>query len=173
MTTQTLNAVALDVVGQYQVIGKNLVHAYRVGTERAALRINDGYGNVVKSSQIPMVGDSIRNSMVEAHRQFLGFIVDGVARISEQADVAIDRAAESTSEGIKRLGAFGDRVKTVVGAPAVDTLTTLNMPAAQLSLQIVGTVAEGTKRLAERVAGVPVPTETDVKAAAKRTTAKA
>ena len=156
MTTQTLNAVAIDVIGHYGIVTKNLLQAYRVGTERAVLKLNDGYSNIVKSSSIPMVDDSIRSSLVSAHQQFLGFIVDGVARATEQADVAVDRVTESTTAGLKKLGGFGDKVKSVVGAPTVDTMTKINMPAAQVSLSIAGAMVEGSKRLVERVGGAVV-----------------
>ena len=172
MTTQTLNAVAIDVIGQYGLATKNLLQAYRVGTERAVLKLNDGYSNVVKSSSVPMVDDSIRSSLVAAHQQFLAFIVDGVARATEQADVAIDRTIESTTTGLQKLGGFGDKVKSVVGAPAIDTITKLNMPAAQVSLSIAGAVVEGSKRLVERVGGAVVVTEEAAPAKAAKRAAK-
>jgi len=168
MTTQTLNAVAIDVIGSYGIATKNLLQAYRVGTERAVLKLNDGYSNVVKSSSLPMIDDTIRSSLVAAHQQFLGFIVDGVARATEQADVAIDRTIESTTTGLQKLGGFGDKVKSVVGAPAVDTITKLNMPAAQVSLSIAGAVVEGSKRLVERVGGAVATEEAAPAKAAKR-----
>lgn len=167
MNTQTLNAVAIDVIGHYGIATKNLMQAYRVGTERAVLKLNDGYSNIVKSSSIPMIDESIRSSLLAAHQQFLGFVVDGVARATEQADVAIDRMTESTTAGLQRLGGFGDKVKSVVGAPTVDTMTKINMPAAQVSLSIAGALVEGSKRLVERVGGA-AETEAAPAKAAKR-----
>jgi hypothetical protein len=154
MSSPTINAVALDVVGQYGLIGKNLVAAYRLGTQRVVSQINDRYNSIVKSSSLPLVDSSIRTSVVAANQQFVSMIVGGVTRATEQADLAIDRITEGTQQGIKRLGEVGQRLEAVVGAPVVDTLTKLNMPAAQVSLQIAGRLAEGSKRLAERVAGV-------------------
>jgi len=152
MTTTTLNAVAIDVVGQYGLAGKHLVQAYRLGTQRVIDQINERYSSLVNSSALPMVDESIRTSLLSAHQQVTGFFVGGVARATEQADLAIDKITDGTTQGIKRLGGFGERIEALVGAPVVDTLTKVNMPVAQLSLTIASQVVENSKRLVERVA---------------------
>ncbi len=154
MSSPTLNSVAVDVVGQYGLVGKNLLAAYRIGAMRVASQINDRYNAVVKSPSLPLADSSIRNSLVTAQQQFTGFVVNGVVRATEQVDAAIDRITDGTTQGIKRLGEVGQRLESVVGTPVVETMTKLNMPAAQISLKIAGRIAEGSKRLADRVAGV-------------------
>jgi len=154
MSNATLNTVALDVVGQYALASKHLVNAYRLGTQRVVAQISERYTSMIQSPSLPMVDDSIRSSILSAHAQLTGFFVGGVTRATEQADLAIDKISDTTTEGIKRLGGVGERFEAVVGKPVVDTMTKINMPAAQLSLQIAGQVVEGSKRLAERVAAV-------------------
>ena len=178
MTTTTLNAVAIDVVGQYGLAGKHLVNAYRLGTQRVVNQVNERYTSMIQSPSLPMVHDSLRASILSAHQQLTGFFVGGVARATEQADLAIDRITDTTAQGIKRLGGVGERIEAMVGTPVVDTMTKINMPAAQLSLQIAGQVVEGTKRLVERVAAVEeavnatvVAATTEAKARAKRAAA--
>lgn len=150
--TTTLNAVAIDVVGQYGLASKHLVQAYRLGTQRVIDQINEGYVAMVNSPSLPMVDESIRKSILSAHQQMTGFFVGGVARVTEQADVAIDKITDTTTQSIKRLGGIGERLESVVGSPVVDTMTKVNMPIAQLSLTIAGQVVENSKRLVERVA---------------------
>lgn len=182
MSSPTINSVALDVVGQYGLVGKNLLAAYRMGTLRVASQISDRYAAMANSPTLPMFDRSIRNSLVAAQQQFSGFVVNGVVRVTEQADVAIDRITDGTAQGIKRLGEVGQRIEAVVGAPVVDTMTKINMPAAQISLKIAGRIAEGSKRLADRVAGVEeavaaeaaaVADAEEAKPRAKRASAKA
>ena len=168
MSANTLNSVAIDVVGQYNLAGKYLVNAYVAGAQRLATQIGERYVAIIKSPSLPVVDTSVRNSLVAAHEQFAGLVFAGVTRAAQQAELAIDRISDSTAQGIKSLGSVGQRVEAVVGAPVVDTLTKLNMPAAKLSLQIAGSVAEGTKRLADRVAAVEeIVAAQDVKAPAK------
>jgi hypothetical protein len=150
--TTTHNAVAIDVVGQYALASKHLVQAYRLGTQRVVDQINQGYATLVNSPSLPMVDESIRKSILGAQERLTGFFVGGVARATEQADVAIDKVTDTTSQGIKRLGGLGERFEAMVGAPVVETMTKVNMPIAQLSLTIAGQVVEGSKRLVERVA---------------------
>ncbi len=177
LSQASIHAVAIDVVGQYGLAGKHLVNAYRLGTQRIVAQVNDRYTSMIASPSLPMVDESIRSSILSAHQQLTGFFVGGVVRATEQADLAIDKITDGTTEGIKRLGGVGERFEAMVGAPVVDTMTKINMPAAQLSLQIAGQVVEGTKRLVERVAVVEeavaatVATATDGKARTKRAAA--
>jgi hypothetical protein len=178
--TYNLNAVAIDVVGQYGLAGKHLVNAYRLGTQRAAAKLTERYTSMMQSSAMPLVDPSVRVSILSAHAQLTGFFINGVARATEQADLAIDKITDSTAQGIKRLGGVGERFEAMVGTPVVETMTKINMPAAQLSLQIAGQVAEGSKRLVERVAAVEDAVEAtvvaatdEVKARTKRATAAA
>lgn len=178
MSNPTLNAVAIDVVGQYGLASKHLVNAYRLGTQRVVAQINDRYTSMIKSPSLPMVDESIRSSILSAHAQLTGFFVGGVTRATEQADVAIDKITDTTAQGIKRLGNVGDRFEAMIGKPVVETMTKINMPAAQLSLQIAGQVVEGSKRLVERVAAVEkamaatvVSATTEAKARGKRAAA--
>ncbi len=154
MSQITLNAVAIDVVGQYGLAGKHLVNAYRLGTQRVVSQINERYTSMIESPSLPMVDASIRSSVLAAHQQLTGFFIGGVVRATEQADLAIDKVTDGTAQGIKRLGDVGGRFEAMIGQPVVDTMTKINMPAAKLSLQIAGQVVEGTKRLVERVAAV-------------------
>jgi hypothetical protein len=140
MSTSTLNAVAIDVVGQYGLAGKHLVNAYRLGTQRLVAQINERYTSMLSSPSLPMVDESIRSSILSAHNQLTGFFVGGVVRATEQADVAIDKITDGTTQGIKRLGGVGERIEAMVGTPVVETMTKLNMPAAKLSLQFAGQV---------------------------------
>jgi hypothetical protein len=181
MTTNTLNSVAIDVVGQYSLASKHLVQAYRLGTQRVVSKVTEQYTSLIKSPSLPMVDESIRNSLLAAHDQLTGFFVGGVARATEQADLAIDRITDGTNQGIKRLGGVGERFEAMIGAPVVDTMTKINLPVAQISLQIAGQVVEGSKRLVEQVAAADdlatasvaavTAAAKDVKARAKRAAA--
>jgi len=176
--SNSLNAVAIDVVGQYGLASKNLVNAYRVGTQRAAEKMSERYTSMIASPSLPMVNDTLRSSILSAHQQLTGLFIGGVARATEQADLAIDKITDGTTLGIKRLGNVGERFESMMGAPVVETVTTLNMPAAKLSLQIAGQVVEGSKRLVERVAAVEGAVQAaaepvvEVKARAKRAAAE-
>ena len=173
MSANTLNAVAIDVVGHYGLAGKHLVNAYRLGTQRAVEQINERYSSMIQSPSLPMFDSSIRDSILSAHHQLTGFFVGGMVRATEQADLAIDRMTDTTTQGIKRLGGMGERLEAVVGTPVVETMTKMNMPAAQLSLQIAGQVVEGTKRLVERVTAVEDAVAATVDAATAEPKARA
>lgn len=153
MTANTLNAVAVDVVGQYALASKHLIQAYRLGTQRVVDQISERYSAMLSNPALPVVDETVRTSLLNAHQQMTGFFVGGVARATEQADLAIDRMTSATTESLKRLGSVSERIEAVVGTPVVETLSKVNLPVAQLSLSIAGQAVENSKRLVEQVAG--------------------
>ena len=101
MSNATLNAVAIDVVGQYALAGKHLVNAYRVGTQRVVAQFNERYTSMIQSPSLPMVHDSLRSSILSAHQQLTGFFVGGVTRATEQATCDRTSMSEAASNPAK------------------------------------------------------------------------
>lgn len=172
MSTQTLSTVAINVVGQYNQAGKHLVRAYRLSTERAVGAVNDRFAAVVNARQLPLVNDNVKASLIVAQQQIAGLVAGGLSASANGADATIDQLARGAKGGIERIAETGTKIETVFNTSVLDTVGVLAMPAAYVSLEIGNIVAQGSKRLSERVTGgeevvVAVPAK---KAAKKRAT---
>ena len=169
MTTQTLTSVALNVVGQYNQAGKQLVRAYRAGTERAVGAVNERFASTVNARSLPLVTDTVKGSLIDAQQQVAGMVSFGLSMGANGADLAIDQVSTRVGKGIERLSGSTVRVENLIGSSALQTVGTLAMPVALASLELANVVANGSKRLSDRVAGAE---EVVVAAPAKKTAAK-
>lgn len=171
MSTQTLSSVAIDVVDQYSLAGKHLVRAYRATTERAVGAVNERFASVVNTRSLPLVNDQAKARLINAHQQVTGVVSFGLDLPAKGADITIDQVARRVNVGIERVSATTARVGNVFGASALNKAGSLALPLANVSLNVATAVAEGSKRLSDRVAG-EVVVAAPAKKAAKKVAAK-
>jgi hypothetical protein len=170
MSTQTLTSVAINVVGQYNQAGKQLVRAYRSGTERAVDAVNTRFASAVNARSLPLVTDSVKASLIGAQQQVAGAVSFGLGLGANGADITIDQVARSVSTGIERISDATSRIDTAFGTSALDRIGAFALPVAYVSLELANVAAQGSKRLSDRVAGEdqPVAAAPAKKAAKKR-----
>ena len=172
MSTQTLSTIAIDVVGQYHAAGKDLVHAYRAGTERAVGAVNERFASAVNTRRLPLVSAPLKASVIEAQRQVADFVAFGLGLGANGADVTIDQVSQRVADGIERVSSATSKVENKIGAQALDKVGALALPVARVSLELASAVALGAKRLSEKLAGaedivVAAPAKAPRKAAKK------
>jgi hypothetical protein len=178
MSQPTLSNVAIDVVGQYHEAGKHLVRAYRVSTERAVGAVNERFAAVVNARQLPLVSDTVKARVIGVQQQVSGVVANGLSAGAAGADATIDRLSQGATTGIERLAQAGTKLEGVLPPAVIGTASSLAMPAAQVSLQISNFVAQGSKRLSDRVVGAEAVTakkparKAARKAPVKKTTAR-
>jgi hypothetical protein len=153
MSQSTLSNVAIDVVGQYQEAGKHLVRAYRVSTERSVRAVNERFAAVVNARQLPLVTDTVKARVIGVQQQVSGVVASGLNAGAAGADATIDRLSQGATTGIERIAQAGAKLEGVLPPAVIGTASSLAMPAAQVSLQISNFVAQGSKRLSDRVVG--------------------
>lgn len=149
-TQRPLNAIAIDVVGQYNDAAKHLVAAYRNGTRRAVAGASGRYEQLLNARPLPLLNDELKSRLIGTEQRVAGAVVDAVERSSEGAERLADRLAQGAVAGLE---AFDARTAWTDDMLVTSALRTLNTPAANLSLQVAGKVAEVSRRLSERVAG--------------------
>ena len=176
MSNPSMTAVAKHVVGQYNLAGKQLVRAYRVGTERAVGAVNERFASAINARTLPLVTETVKGSLIDAQQQVAGAVSFGLGLGANGADIAIDQVARRVNNGIDRLADTTSRVQTVFGIPSLEKVGVLALPVAYVSLELASVVAQGSKRLSDRVAGAeevvaaPAPAK---KAARKRAARRA
>jgi hypothetical protein len=167
MTHQTFSTVAINVVGQYNQAGKQLVNAYRAGSDRVVRNVNERFAAMLDARSLPLVTETVKSSLIDAQQVLSGFVTSSVAMGSDRAESGIDNVARGVKTGIEGLAGAGARIETALNVQALDTVSTLALPLAQVSLEIAHRVAKGSKRVSERVAGDEV-IAAPVKAVAKK-----
>ena len=121
MTTQSLAAVASDIVGQYSQAGKHIVDAYRSGAQRLVIGANTRYVTFLKSGALPLVTDDAKARLFKVQTKITGLVEQGINTGSDRAEQAIDFVAGGVNGGIQRMAAAADRVPASWGCPKLRT----------------------------------------------------
>ncbi|RZI73987.1 MAG: hypothetical protein EOP80_11245 [Variovorax sp.] len=154
MSSQTLSAVAIHVVDQYSNAGKHLNQAYRTGVERLVGGANARYASFLQNRSIPLVNDQVKSDLINAQHLLAGFLLKGVHASAERAAQAIDTVSTRAASGIQAIASTATRVETAFDVTALDTVRTLNMPAATLAAQVAAKIVQGAKAVESRVGTV-------------------
>lgn len=153
MSTQTLASIAMNVVGQYNEAGKQLVRAYRAGTERAVEAVSERFATTVNARSLPLVNDTVKGSLIDAQQQVAGLVSFGLGLGANGADTVIEQVSRRVNSGIERLSDITTGVEAAFETQALEKVGVFVLPAAYASLELASVVAQGTKRLSDRVAG--------------------
>ncbi|MEO5738286.1 MAG: hypothetical protein ABIQ82_12600 [Variovorax sp.] len=154
MSSQTLSAVAIHVVDQYSSAGKHLAKAYRTGVERLVGGANTRYASFLQNRSIPLVNEQVKSDLINAQQALAGFLLKGVHAGSDRAALAIDSVSTRATSGIQALASTATRVETAFDSTALDTVRTLNMPAATLAAQLADKIAQGARAVETRIGSV-------------------
>ena len=109
MSNQTFTSVAINVVGQYNQAGKQLVHAYRAGSERVVRNVNERFAAILDARSLPLVTDGVKSSLIDAQQVLSGFVSSGVAMGTDRADTGIDNVARGVKSDRESDAAAGAR----------------------------------------------------------------
>src|SRR6185436_14764522 len=94
--------------------------------------------------------DEGKARMVAAERRVAGIVGEGVARIAQGHDRAIELIS---SQALKGLEAFAQRTDWAKDMFVVDTVRRINLPAAKLSLKIASRIDDLASALSARAKG--------------------
>jgi hypothetical protein len=163
----TLNAIATDVVGHYGNAARNLVAAYRAASKRALAASGTRYAALVERTLLPFVGDEGKERLIAGERRVAGVVGDGVERIAQGWDRAVDLVS---APALKGLETFAQRTEWAKDMFVVDTARRIQLPAAKLSLAIASRVDDAASALSARAEGTVEKAE--AKPAVKKPAAK-
>ena len=165
--TQTLHAIAADVVGHYGRAAKSVVAAYRTSAERALAATGVRYEQLVDRKGLLPLSDERKARIKAAERRLAGVVGQGVARFTRGANEVVDGVSARATKGVE---AFAQQTEWAKDLMLVKALRRINLPTARLSLEIASRVDGAAQRLNARVAGPR--TAQAVKPARRKSTAK-
>jgi len=153
MTTQNISTVAIHVVGQYNDAGKTLVSAYRTGAHRLLNGAASRYSAFLGARQLPLLNDGVKAKLIGAQEKINGFLANRLDIDTSRVVSVMDRVATGTTSGIESVANVAARVESPLGTSVLNTLGSLHMPIANVSMQIADKIAAGAKQIESRVAG--------------------
>ena len=177
MANQKLATVTNELIESYGNTAKNVINAYRVGNERAAVFMDQRF-----VSALEMAGSRLsaktRKSAVSAEQKLTAYYVKSVEVTSDNANMVVNKAVELAGKVVVQVSANAGRFEKSTGVTTLSSLATAAVPAAQAVNKVAAKIEAKSSELARKLAGKSVRAKakaatTKAKAAVKPATVKA
>jgi hypothetical protein len=168
MANQKLATVTNELIASYGNTAKNVINAYRVGTERAVIFMDQSFVAALDKAGARL-SNQARHNAVATEKKITAYYAKGVEMTSANADMVINKAVELAGKGIVQVAANAGRFEKSTGVTALTTLATVAVPAAQAVTKVAAKIEAQSSVLASKIAGKSVKTKV---ATAKRAAAK-
>lgn len=155
MTTKNLSTVANEVIADYGVINMNVINAYRFGGERMIGFVEQRFADVVNRGTA--LSKELRTNVIDSQKRVSGYFVKGLQIGSDRAHSAVGVAVDLASKGVNIVATSADRLDRRTNLNALDKLNRAVMPVANVVVQVVERIEQGSGKLVQRLSGTRMP----------------
>lgn len=152
MSKKNLSSVAAAVIDSYGNTALNVIHAYRVGSERVIGFVDQRFEAVVNADAVKL-GESLRSNLIDTQQRISGYSTKGLHFGTERAESAVNSAVDLAHKGVARIAANAERFDQATQLGALEAINRVALPAATAMSQVIERIEEGSSQLAKRVAG--------------------
>lgn len=155
MANQKLATVTNELIESYGNTAKNVINAYRVGNERAAVFMDARFVAALDKAG-SRLSSKARKNAVAAEQKLTAYYVRGVEMTSDNANLVVNKAVELAGKGVVQVSANAGRFEKSTGVTTLSSLATAAVPAAQAVTKVVAKIEARSSKLASQLAGKPV-----------------
>ncbi|QTN28124.1 hypothetical protein HZ993_23275 [Rhodoferax sp. AJA081-3] len=155
MANQKLATVTNELIESYGNTAKNVINAYRVGNERAAVFMDEQFVAALEKAG-SRLSPRARKSALSAEQKLTAYYVRGVEVTSDNANLVVNKAVELAGKGVVQVSANAGRFEKSTGVTTLSSLATAAVPAAQAVTKVVAKIEARSSELATKLAGKPV-----------------
>nr|WP_295784583.1 hypothetical protein [Rhodoferax sp.] len=172
MANQKLATVTNELIESYGNTAKNVISAYRVGNERAAVFMDRRFIAALEKAGSRLSAKTRKNAL-SAEQKLTAYYVKGVEVTSDNANLVVNKAVELAGKGVVQVSANAGRFEKSTGVTTLSSLATAAVPAAQAVIKVVAKIEAKSSELATKIAGKPARAKTaTAKATSVKTAAK-
>ena len=155
MSTKNLSTVANEVIAAYGVINMNVINAYRFGGERMIGFVDQRFAGAVNRGTA--FTKELRTNLIDSQQRVSAYYVKGLQTGSDRAHSAIGVAVDLASKGVNIVATNAERLDRRTNLNALNKLNRAVMPAANVVVQVVERIEQGSGKLVQRVSGTDMP----------------
>jgi hypothetical protein len=156
MSTKNLSSVATDLIESYGITATNVVNAYRFGGARLIGFVDQNFANAVNRGG-SLIRADLRSGLIGRQQLISGYYVKGLDFGGERAEAAIGIAVDLASKGVSLAAANAERFDQATNLGALEVLNRVAMPAANVVVQVVERIEQGSGKLVRVVSGKAMP----------------
>lgn len=155
MANQKLATVTNELIESYGNTAKNVISAYRVGNERAAVFMDERFVAALDKAGSRLSAKT-RKSALSAEQRLTAYYVKGVEVTSDNANLVVNKAVELAGKGVVQVSANAGRFEKSTGVTTLSSLATAAVPAAKAVTKVVAKIEARSSKLASQLAGKAV-----------------
>ena len=155
MANQKLATVTNELIESYGNTAKNVISAYRVGNERAAVFMDERFVAALDKAGSRLSAKT-RKSALSAEQKLTAYYVKSVEVTSDNANLVVNKAVELAGKGVVQVSANAGRFEKSTGVTTLSSLATAAVPAAKAVTKVVAKIEARSSKLASQLAGKPV-----------------
>ena len=172
MAKQNLATVTNELIESYGNTAKNVINAYRVGNERAAVFMDESFVSALEKAGSRLSAKA-RKSALSAEQKLTAYYVKGVEVTSDNANLVVNKAVKLAGKGVVQVSANAGRFEKSTGVTTLGSLATAAVPAAQAVNKVAAKIEAKSSTLDTKLAGKPLRAKAKAKAATAKVKAAA
>jgi hypothetical protein len=165
MTAQNLSSVTTGLIATYGNTAKNVVNAYRVGSERVAGMVDQRWETALTKSAKRLSAE-VRDNALSAQKKISGYCIKGITLSTDGAELAISRAVELAAKGVQQVAANASAFEKATGNHALTKIAVAAVPAAVAVSKVAEKIELRSSQLVRAAAGSKPVAQAVAKAAA-------
>lgn len=154
MANQKLATVTNELIESYGNTAKNVISAYRVGNERAAVFMDRRFVTALEKTGSRLSAQTRKNAL-SAEQKLKAYYVKSVEVTSDNANLVVNKAVELAGKGVVQVSANASRFEKSTGVTTLSSMATAAVPAAQAMNKVVAKIEAKSSELASKMAGKP------------------
>lgn len=143
MEAPSLSHLTQEIVVSYGNSARNVIDAYRAGSERLVDYLEQRWDSAFNASKAQLSTETRQNARA-AQRVAGAFYTRGLSVATAGANQVVDQLVRLAAQGIAQASANADRLEGKTGAMAVNLLSQVVTPAAQAAGKLAQQVEQKT-----------------------------
>jgi hypothetical protein len=155
MTAQKLSTVTNEIIESSGNTAKNVINAYRVGSDRAVVFMDQSFVAALDKAGTRLSTEA-RNNALAAEKKITAFYTKSVETSIKNANDVVSKAVELAEKGVVQVAANAGRFEKSTGMTTLTSLAEAAIPAAQAVTKVAAKLEIQSGRLANKMAGKSV-----------------
>jgi hypothetical protein len=165
MANQKLATVTNELIESYGNTAKNVIHAYRVGNERAVVFMDQTFVSALAKTGTRLSAKA-RSNAVAAEKKLTAYYTKTVEVTSDNANLVVSKAVELAEKSVVQVSANAGRFEKSTGVTTLSALATAAVPAAKAVTKVAAKIEAKSGALVTKIAGKSVKAKAKTKVAA-------
>lgn len=152
MSKQSLSTVATDLIETYGNTARNVIQAYRAGSDRMVGFLEQRWEHALEQSAPQLSAETQRNAR-NAQQVFGSYYTRGVDFTSNGAETVVTGFVRLAGQGVQQAAANAHLFQTRTGTQALEQIAQAAVPAVVAVSKIAAQIEQKSGELVERIAG--------------------